>query len=131
MPVSSGRATSNIHSGVHSLNLWGHDFNEKVIYGDMISMKRWAWEISSGIWHPYIEVSYIVGKILSSALQWKCKPGMAYRLNLADNWLPIFNKSRLPIFNRFWVLPIPLTNILKIADISVFYRYIGGKITKI
>ncbi len=43
---------------------------------------------------------------------------MAYPLNLADNRLPICNESRLPI-----------TDILEIVDILVFYWYISGKIT--
>ncbi len=44
---------------------------------------------------------------------------MAYRLNLADNPLPIFDQSRLPITNILLVLSFTITDILEIADISV------------
>ena len=58
--------------------------------------------------------------------------GMAYRLNFTDNGLPIFDQSRLPITDILSVLSFTDTDILEIADISVFYRYtcIGGKSPK-
>ena len=52
---------------------------------------------------------------------------MAYRLNLADNRLPIFDQSRLPIMD---ISPALITDILEIADIPVFYQY-RGKIAEI
>ncbi len=50
---------------------------------------------------------------------------MAHRFNLADNRLPIFDQSPLPITDILSVLSFTDTDILEIADISVFYGYIG------
>ena len=43
-------------------------------------------------------------------------PGMAYWLNLADDQLPIFDQSLLPITDILTVLSFTNTNILEIAD---------------
>ena len=49
----------------------------------------------------------------------------AYRLNLADN-LYYFDQSRLPVTDILSVVSSTDTDILEIADISAFYRYISG-----
>ncbi len=46
----------------------------------------------------------------------RVRTGIAYRLNLADNRLPISDQSRLPIPDILSVLSF--TDILEIADIS-------------
>ncbi len=43
----------------------------------------------------------------------------------------IFGKSLLPIIDILLVLAVSITDILENADISVFYRYVGGNNTKI
>ncbi len=69
----------------------------------------------------------------ASLLGMRFVPGMAYRLNLADNRLPIFDQSRLPITDIISVLNFTDTD----NRYSINCRYIGvlriyrGKITKI
>ncbi len=77
---------------------------------------------------------FTAGKMVkvNGSESWK-RTGMAYRLNLADNRLPIFDQSRLPITYILSVLNFTDTN----NQYSINCRYIGvlpiyrGKITKI
>ena len=67
--------------------IWSITCNQKVVQatvcrtvapigqnqGDSISLKSWAQELSKGTWYAHIGVSYTIGKLLSSAIQWTCK----------------------------------------------------------